>query len=72
MPKQKERIVKSLIYDGLEFLFEEAKTMVKNENSDQLQKLYKERIKNKLLLKRYQKRMRILYMYWYLLQLSVF
>ena len=40
MSKQKQRIEKSLIHDGLDFLFEEAKTMVTNENADQLNKLY--------------------------------
>ena len=38
--KQKERIVKSLIYDGLDFLFEKADTMIRNEDASQLQKLY--------------------------------
>ena len=38
--KQKERIVKSLIYDGLDFLFEKADTMIRNEDAQQLQKLY--------------------------------
>lgn len=38
--KQTEKLAKSLIHDNLEFLFEEAKTMVHNENADHLHKLY--------------------------------
>ena len=41
MDKQKGRIVKSLINDFEDFLFEEAKMMVRKENDEQLQKLYK-------------------------------
>lgn len=41
MSKQKDKIVKSLIFDALEFLFEAAEIMVKMENAEQLQKLYK-------------------------------
>jgi len=38
--KQKDRIVKSLIYDGLDFLFDKAQLMVRTENAGQLKKLY--------------------------------
>ncbi|CBY18632.1 unnamed protein product [Oikopleura dioica] len=41
--KQKERLVKSLIYDALDFLLEAGETMVKKwtENADQLNQLYR-------------------------------
>ena len=38
MPKQKQRIEKSLIHDGLDFLFEKAVVMVERENEDHLNK----------------------------------
>merc|ERR1711892_1111873 len=41
MPKQKQRIEKSLIHDGLDFLFEQAVVMVERENEEHLNKLYK-------------------------------
>jgi cullin 2 len=40
MDKQKERIEQSLIHDRLDVLFDEAETMVANENADHLHKLY--------------------------------
>lgn len=40
MPKQKQRIEKSLIHDGLDFLFEKAVVMVERENEDHLNKAW--------------------------------